>query len=107
MPHNYPQFEGAEKLRWRGFVNQVNKVPASVAAGIGYTILPKSGIMTFARADELSLAALTAPFSQELWLIKRAGRKLPAGCRWAEEEIKRVGADLCLGAASLGMNSVD
>lgn len=107
MPRNYPQFESAEKLRRRGFVNQINQIPASVAAGIGYTILPRSGIMTFARAHELSVATLIAPLSQELWLIKRAGRKLPARCRWAEEEIKKVGADLHLETSSLGMEPVD
>lgn len=99
MPRNYPQFEGAENLRRRGFVNQINQIPASVAAGVGYTILLRSGTMTFARADELSVATLTAPLSQELWLIKRAGRKLPARCRWAEEEIRRLGADLHLEAS--------
>ncbi len=105
MPRNYPQFEGAEKLRRRGFVNQINQIPASVAAGVGYTILPRSGILTFPRADELSVAALTVPHRQALWLITRAGRKLPARCRWAEEEIRRLGAGLGLGLSSLGMNS--
>lgn len=98
MPGNYPTFESAGTLRQRGFINQINQIPASVAAGVGYTILPRSGILTFARAEDLSVADLKAPHSQALWLIKRAGRTLPARCRWAEEEIKRLGADLGLGS---------
>ena len=94
MPGNYPAFESAGTLRRRGFVNQINQIPASVAAGVGYTILPRSGILTFARAEDLSVADLMAPHSQALWLIKRAGRNLPARCRWAEEEIKKLGAGL-------------
>ncbi|TQV83829.1 LysR family transcriptional regulator [Denitrobaculum tricleocarpae] len=107
MPGNYPAFEGAGSLRRRGFVNQINQIPASVAAGVGYTILPRSGILTFPRAEDLSIVDLTVPHRQALWLITRAGRKLPARCRWAEEEIRRLGAGLCLWVSSPETESVD
>ncbi len=107
MPGNDPALESAGTLRRRGFVNQINQIPASVAAGVGSTTLPRSGILTFARAEDLSIADLRVPHSQELWLIKRAGHKLPARCRRAEEEIRRLGAGLRVGISSLGMNSAD
>ncbi len=90
MPMNFKEFRGAGSLRRRGFVNQITQIPAPVAAGAGYTILPRSGIDAFARAKDLCIADLAHPARQDLWLIQRAGRTLPARCRWAEQEIERL-----------------
>ncbi|WP_289032879.1 LysR family transcriptional regulator [uncultured Roseibium sp.] len=94
MPENFDGFQSAQALRRRGFVNQISQIPALVAAGAGYTILPRSGIDGFAGSASLQIAALRHPVHQELWLIRRAGRLLPTRCLWAMAEIRSLAEEL-------------
>lgn len=76
---NYPdEFRGAEHLAMRAFVNQIGQIPAPVAQGIGYTLLPRSGFEAFAERDSLTVAQLAHPRHRDLWLLQRRGRELPA-----------------------------
>ena len=76
---NFPQdFRGIEGLRLRSFINQIGQIPEPVARGMGYTILPRSGIDTSALRDRLTVARLDHPVRHELWLVQRKGRVLPA-----------------------------
>lgn len=90
MPGNFPDFKGADALHRRGFVNQITQIPAPVAAGAGYTILPRSGIDSFTDIGKLCIAPLPHLVRQGLWLIHRAGREMPLRCRWVEDEINAV-----------------
>lgn len=72
---NFPDtFTGADRLRVRTYVNQIGQIPAPVAAGIGYTLLPRSGIAAFPEADRVSIARMLRPRYHELWSISRRGR---------------------------------
>ncbi|MEQ8300215.1 MAG: LysR family transcriptional regulator [Hyphomonas sp.] len=72
---NFPdEYMGADKLRIRAYVNQIGQIPAPVAAGIGYTILPRSGLESFPNFEQLVVASLENLQWQNLWLINRRGR---------------------------------
>ncbi|WP_169544893.1 LysR family transcriptional regulator [Sneathiella aquimaris] len=94
MPKNFRAYKGFSKMRLRGFVNQMTQIPVPVAAGAGYTILPRSGIDSFPDFNALSIARLKHPIRQELWVFQRAGRRMPDRCRWAITEIKRLADSL-------------
>lgn len=69
-----PEYRGAEKLRIRSSVNQIGQIPAPVAGGLGYTILPRSGILAFPDRDKLSSPPLAQPTLLELRLIWLKGK---------------------------------
>ncbi|KPA20648.1 HTH-type transcriptional regulator CysL [Shimia sp. SK013] len=72
---NFPsEYAGADRLRLRSFVNQIGQIPIPVAQGLGYTILPRTGVQAFAQADKLAVASLPEPQFHDLWLISRPGR---------------------------------
>lgn len=76
---NYPgEFQGADRLRLRGSVNQIGQIPAPVAQGLGYTLLPRSGVDAFPERQALQLADLPRPVEHALWAISRKGEPLPA-----------------------------
>ncbi|QUS36763.1 LysR family transcriptional regulator [Falsirhodobacter algicola] len=76
LPANFPDYRGHPRVR--SFINQIGQIPEPVARGIGYTILPRSGVEAFARRDRLAVAALSHPVRHDLWLVWRRGRQLPA-----------------------------
>ncbi len=72
---NFPEsFTGADRLRLRTYVNQIGQIPAPVAEGVGYTLLPRSGLTAFPLADRVEIARLPHPRYHELWCIARRGR---------------------------------
>lgn len=72
---NFPeQYQGADRLRVRTFINQIGQIPSPVAQGVGYTILPKSGVAAFHAPDALRVLPLPVRRFQQLWLISRQGR---------------------------------
>ncbi len=75
FPDDYP---GADRMRVRGFVNQIGQIPTPVADGIGYTLLPRSGVAAFAGRARLDTPPLPVPRWHELWLVTRRGRRLSA-----------------------------
>lgn len=73
---NYPgEFRGIDQLRIRSFVNQIGQIPAPVAAGIGYTILPRSGVLAFSDRDEVTTVDCAVPTQLDLTLIALKGRQ--------------------------------
>ena len=55
---NFPDaFEGSDKLRIRTFVNQISQIPSPVAHGIGYTLLPRSGVNAYPGSDKIRVVA--------------------------------------------------
>lgn len=75
---NFPDYPGAERIRRRSFVNQIGQIPEPVVHGLGYTVLPRSGVDAYPGRDGLSVAPLPVAVRPELWLIHRRGRVLPA-----------------------------
>lgn len=84
FPDSYP---GADRIRIRAYVNQIGQIPAAVAEGVGYTLLPRSGLEAFGRKQLLVSAALPQRRWHELWLAKRRGRPLSARLAHASEII--------------------
>ncbi|WP_417767348.1 LysR family transcriptional regulator [Stappia sp.] len=87
-------YQGADRLRQRSFINQISQIPEPVVRGLGYTILPRSGIDLHARREQLTVCPLAHPVRHELWLIRRKGRVLPARTRRVREVIGDVLAAL-------------
>tara|TARA_R110002124_G_scaffold55076_1_gene155948 strand:+ start:737 stop:1636 length:900 start_codon:yes stop_codon:yes gene_type:complete len=76
---NFPDaFEGSDKLRIRTFVNQISQIPSPVAHGIGYTLLPRSGVNAYPGSDKIRVVQLPKSRHHDLWMVSRRGRTLPA-----------------------------
>ena len=92
---NFPDaYPGADRLRQRSFINQIGQIPEPVLRGIGYTILPRSGVDAHPGRDRLQVMPLPVPVRHELWLIRRRNRRLPARVRRAWADIADVLASL-------------
>ncbi|WGW05608.1 LysR family transcriptional regulator [Tropicibacter oceani] len=91
FPDDYP---GADRLSLRGSVNQIGQIPAPVAKGIGYTLLPRSGVEAFADKASLSVFPLPKRRWHELWLVMRRGRRLSARARHARDMIAQAAGQL-------------
>jgi DNA-binding transcriptional LysR family regulator len=92
---NFPEeFEGSDRLRIRTFVNQISQIPSPVAHGIGYTLLPRSGVNSYPGKDRLHVAPLPHRLRQELWMISRRGRTLPARVARIADLIESVSGNL-------------
>lgn len=92
---NFPQeYPGADRLCLRGSVNQIGQIPAPVAAGIGYTLLPRSGVEAFADKARLAVVRLPRRRWHDLWLVQRRGRRLSARLRHAQTMIENAAGQL-------------
>lgn len=92
---NFPgAYPGADKMHLRGYVNQIGQIPAPVAAGVGYTLLPRSGVEAFGQKDRLRVVQLPTRCWHELWLAARRGRSLSARLAHASELIVRAAGQL-------------
>ncbi|MDO6586756.1 LysR family transcriptional regulator [Salipiger sp. 1_MG-2023] len=88
---NFPQdYRGSETLARRSFVNQIGQIPEPVVRGLGYTILPRSGVDGFRDSARLSIAALPHPVRHDLWLIQRRNRVAAARTERVRGEIMAV-----------------
>ena len=95
---NFPDtYAGADRLRLRGSVNQIGQIPTPVARGIGYTLLPRSGVAAFAEPDRLRIAPLPKRHWHELWLAHRRNRalsgRLNRACDMMEQAAQQIGTD--------------
>jgi DNA-binding transcriptional LysR family regulator len=91
FPDDYP---GADRLSVRGSVNQIGQIPAPVAQGVGYTLLPRSGVEAFTDKASLSVCQLPKRRWHELWLAVRRGRCLSARARFARDMIEEAARQL-------------
>ena len=91
FPDDYP---GADRLSVRGSVNQIGQIPAPVAKGVGYTLLPRSGVEAFTDKASLSVVQLPKRRWHELWLVMRRGDHVAARVRCAREMIEEAAGQL-------------
>lgn len=92
---NFPgEFAGADRLRVRTYVNQIGQIPAPVAQGVGYTLLPRSGLAAFAGADRLRIAPLPERRYRDLWSIGHKGQAPHARVQRIMAVIHDLAADL-------------
>lgn len=76
---NFPsEFRGVDNLRLRSFINQIGQIPEPVARGIGYTILPRSGVDAYVKRDLLHCMPLAHHVRHDLFMVYKKGRTLTA-----------------------------
>jgi DNA-binding transcriptional LysR family regulator len=93
---NFPDdFKGSDRLHVRAYVNQISQIPAPVAHGIGYTLLPRSGVDAYPDRDKIQIVPLPQSRSHELWLIFSRGRQMPARIPPVSDTIRTVAEGLC------------
>lgn len=79
---NFPDaFTGADRMKVRTFVNQIGQIPSPVAEGIGYTLLPRSGVEAFSARNRLKIVSLPHRRYHELWSVIRRGPEPTARLR--------------------------
>lgn len=94
---NFPEsFRGSDHLRIRTYVNQISQIPAPIANGIGYTLLPRSGVNAFPDKHRLGIAQLPISRHHDLWMIFRRGRTLPARVTGIVDMIQSVVRELAI-----------
>ncbi|WP_372841611.1 LysR family transcriptional regulator [Phaeovulum sp.] len=92
---NFPgAYPGADRMRVRAYVNQIGQIPAPVARGVGYTLLPRSGVEAFGQKDLLRVVQLPKRRWHELWLATRRGRALSARLAYSRDLIIKAAAQL-------------
>jgi DNA-binding transcriptional LysR family regulator len=92
---NFPKtFAGADRLTVRTFVNQIGQIPSPVAEGIGYTLLPRSGIQGFSERDRLKVVDLPHRRYYGLWSISRRGPEPTARLRTIMQVAHDVAAEI-------------
>lgn len=92
---NFPdEFKGSDHLRIRTFVNQISQIPSPVASGIGYTLLPRSGVNAYPGIDKICVAELPISRHHNLWMVFRRGRTLPARVTRIADLIQSVVSEL-------------
>ena len=82
------QFHSVEKLRKRGYINQINQILIPVSEGLGFTVLPEMAVRHFPQQSLLHVAPLKVPIHDELFLVREKHRILPKRYEWFEIEIK-------------------
>ena len=65
-----------------------------MARGIGYTLLPKSGVDAFAEKDNLRIVELPTRCHHDLWIVFRRGRVLPARVSRIMDAINTIASNL-------------
>lgn len=92
---NFPEaYQGADRLRVRTYVNQIGQILDPVARGIGYTLLPRSGVEAYAQRGLLAVIPLPRPRRHGLWLTSRKGRPLSARLKRMQRLAQEVAAEL-------------
>lgn len=60
-----------------GYVNQINQILAPVAQEVGFTVLPKSALDSFADSAQLAVLATPNIVTEPLFLVSKRHRQLP------------------------------
>lgn len=85
---NFPsEYQGVDRLRIRSFINQIGQIPEPVAKGVGYTILPRSGVDAYPRRADLAYMVLANPVRHDLWMVRRRGKVFAARTKRVVTEV--------------------
>ena len=74
----YPGAPGVCSLPCHGFTNQISLILEPVARGLGFTVLPRSARLAFARPESIKVIEGVRPVVDTLWLLHRAEWPLSA-----------------------------
>lgn len=75
-----PELHGLDiaKVPIIGSINQISQILEPLIHGVGFTILPKSAVDSFHRAELLKIMQPQQPVMERLYLVRKKNRKLPA-----------------------------
>ena len=88
------EYAGADRLSKRSYINQIGQIPMPVAAGIGYTILPRSGVMAYAQLDRIQIATVENPIVRDIRLIMRKNKIISARMTKVMQAVSDIAATL-------------
>ena len=71
-------YRGTDRLQVRSFVNQIGQIPQPVARGLGYAILPRSGVLAYPAREKLATAQFAQPSFLELHRVELKRRRRSA-----------------------------
>ena len=89
LGENYAGYRGISSLKRQGYINQLSQILMPVAKGIGFTVLPEAAVHSFPEPDKVWVAPLQKVVSEELFLIRKKHRPLPARYNRLVQLIKR------------------
>ncbi|WP_017444001.1 LysR family transcriptional regulator [Gayadomonas joobiniege] len=69
--------KNTESFKTAGYVNQINQILAPVAAGLGFTVLPKSTLKNFAERERLAVFEAPNAVTEPLFLVRKRHRQMP------------------------------
>ncbi len=76
---NYVEdFESAQKIPQSGYINQLSQILLPVSMGLGFTVLQQSAFESFADAGRIQIATLEHPLKEQVYLVRKKHRQLPA-----------------------------
>ncbi|WP_448566122.1 LysR family transcriptional regulator [Thalassotalea ganghwensis] len=73
-----------------GFINQINQILEPIAKGIGFTIIPKSAVDSFAKRNSVKIIKPSKPVIETLYLVRKKHRILPARFETFNSVIKQA-----------------
>ena len=86
-------FHGVNKLKVKGYINQISQILAPVSEGLGFTVLPETVVRHFEHQSSIFVATLKFAIRDELLLVKKKHRILPKRYDWFERKIKELVKD--------------
>ena len=73
-----------------GFINQIGQILEPIATGIGFTVIPKSAVDSFSKANMVSVVKSQKPVLETLFLVRKKNRILPARFNIVNDLIKKM-----------------
>lgn len=83
-------FRGVQKLKIKGYVNQINQILTPVAEGVGYTVLPENMVQQFKPYSSLFIVPIKTVVQDELFIVRKKHGFIAKRYKWFEEEIRRL-----------------
>jgi len=75
---NFPEeFLGMDQIPQKGYINQISQILTPVAAGLGFTVLPKAAVESFALPELIYTPKLTTSIKESIYLVSKKHRPLP------------------------------
>lgn len=74
------EFTGMNKLKQRGYINQLNQILLPVSKGLGFTVLPQ--IVVDGCAEPLFVANTLSEVAEALYMVTKKQRQLPSRYQW-------------------------
>lgn len=92
LSENFPEeFRGMDEFPISGHINQITRILEPVALGMGFSALPEYACGAFPQQSRIRVLKLKRKVVDEIWMIHRKHRPLPARFEYIRKEYKRDG----------------